>query len=113
VVVVEGELSAVVGRVRELVGSYGEDGRKVGVLATDETISSYKADVLKSLGSRSDLAGLARNLFRLLREFDEEGVDVIVAEGVPIEGLGLAVMNRLRKASGYRIIKVGESQKRL
>lgn len=113
VVVVEGELSAVVGRVRELVGSYGEDGRKVGVLATDETINSYKADVLKSLGSRSDLAGLARNLFRLLREFDEEGVDVIVAEGVPIEGLGLAVMNRLRKASGYRIIKVGESQKRL
>ena len=113
VVVVEGELSAVVGRVRELVGSYGEDGRKVGVLATDETISSYKADVLKSLGSRSDLAGLARNLFRLLREFDEEGADVIVAEGVPIEGLGLAVMNRLRKASGYRIIKVGESQKRL
>jgi L-threonylcarbamoyladenylate synthase len=40
-----------------------------------------------------------------LREFDLEGVDVIVAEGVPLEGLGLAVMNRLRKASGYKIVK--------
>jgi L-threonylcarbamoyladenylate synthase len=77
----------------------------VGVLATDETVSRYSADVVKSLGSRSDLSVVARNLFRLLREFDLEGVDVIVAEGVPAEGLGLAVMNRLRKASGYHIVK--------
>jgi L-threonylcarbamoyladenylate synthase len=74
-------------------------------LATDETVSRYSADVVKSLGSRGDLAVVARNLFRLLREFDVEGVDVIVAEGVPAEGLGLAVMNRLRKASGYHIVK--------
>jgi L-threonylcarbamoyladenylate synthase len=44
-------------------------------------------------------------LFRLLREFDSEKVDVIVAEGLPLEGLGLAVMNRLRKAAGYKIFK--------
>jgi len=31
---------------------------------------------------------------------------VIVAEGVSTEGLGLAVMNRLRKASDYNIVKV-------
>jgi hypothetical protein len=30
---------------------------------------------------------------------------VIITEGVPFEGIGLAVMNRLRKASGYHIIK--------
>jgi len=40
-----------------------------------------------------------------LREFDLEGVDVIIAEGIPTQGLGLAVMNRLRKASGYKIVK--------
>ena len=61
--------------------------------------------MVKSLGSRFNLAVIAQNLFRLLREFDAEGVDVIIAEGVPAEGLGLAVMNRLRKASGYNIIK--------
>ena len=60
---------------------------------------------MKSLGSRGDLASFARNLFRLLREFDAGEVDIIIAEGVPSEGLGLAVMNRLRKASGYNIVR--------
>jgi L-threonylcarbamoyladenylate synthase len=61
--------------------------------------------VVKSLGSRFNLAVIAQNLFRLLREVDAENVDVIIAEGVPSEGIGLAIMNRLRKASGYHIIK--------
>ena len=60
---------------------------------------------LSRLGSRFNLAMVAQNLFRLLREVDAENVDVIIAEGVPSEGMGLAVMNRLRKASGYHIIK--------
>jgi len=105
VVLVEGEVSAVVDKVRELAESYKRKGDKVGVLATDETISYYKADVVKSLGSRNDLTVIAKNLFRLLREFDLETVDVIIAEGIPTEGLGLAVMNRLRRASGYKIVK--------
>lgn len=105
VVVVEGELSSVVGKVKELSEFYMSKGKKVGVLATDETAGYYRADVVKSLGSRSDLGVIAKNLFRLLREFDLERVDVIIAEGIPTEGLGLAVMNRLRKASGYKIVK--------
>jgi len=108
VIVVEGELSAVVGKVKELVEFYVRKDSKAGVLATDETVGHYKADVVKSLGSRSDLPVIARNLFRLLREFDLEGVDVIIAEGIPAEGLGLAVMNRLRKASGYNIVKASD-----
>jgi len=105
VVVVEGELSAMVSRVNELVVYYMSGGSRVGVLCTDETVSCYRANVVKSLGSRSNLASVAQNLFARLREFDLERVDVIVAEGVPLEGLGLAVMNRLRKASGYKIVK--------
>jgi len=112
VILVEGEVSAVVSRVKELAEFYMQKGNKVGVLATDETAGGYKADVVKSLGSRSDLAVIAKNLFRLLREFDLESVDVIIAEGIPLEGLGLAVMNRLRKASGYRIVKANSHQKR-
>ena len=68
-------------------------------------MAAYKAYVVKSMGSRHNLATVAASLFRLLREVDEEGVAVILAESVPQEGLGLAVMNRLRKASGYHIIK--------
>jgi L-threonylcarbamoyladenylate synthase len=104
-VVVEGELSAVVRRVNELVAYYLKRGSRVGVLCTAETAGSYRAHVVKSLGSRGELGSVARSLFGCLREFDSEGVDVIVAEGVPLEGLGLAVMNRLRRASGYKIVK--------
>jgi len=106
VVLVEGSVAAVTAKIKELIASYRLDACKVGVLATDETAAAYKADVVKSLGSRFNLAVVARNLFRFLREFDVEGVDVIIAEGVPAEGLGLAVMNRLRKASAYNIIRV-------
>ena len=105
VIVVEGELSAVPSKVEKLAEFYMRTGSKVGVLATDETAGYYRADVVKSLGSRKDLGVIAKNLFRFLREFDLEGVDVIIAEGIPTEGLGLAVMNRLRKASGYKIVK--------
>jgi L-threonylcarbamoyladenylate synthase len=107
VIVVEGAIPAVVAKVKELSDSYRLKGVKVGVLATDETLAAYGADVARSLGSRFNLAVVAQNLFRLLRELDAEGVDVIIAEGVPTEGLGLAVMNRLRKASGYNIVKAG------
>jgi len=104
-VLVEGELDVTVCKVDELVRSYMAEGKKVGVLATDETACRYRADVVKSLGSRSDLAGVARGLFGFLREFDVDGVDVIVAEGVPAVGLGLAVLDRLRRAAGYKIVR--------
>jgi len=104
-ILVEGSLSAVVEKVKELIASCKGKGSRVGVLATDETASKYEGAVVKSLGSRFNLEVIAQNLFRLLREFDAENIDVIIAEGVPAEGLGLAVMNRLRKASGYSIIK--------
>jgi len=108
VVVVEGDAEAVMGKMEQLVGLYGREGKKVGVLGTDETVRCLKADVMRSMGSRSDLTSVARSLFSLLREFDVEGVDVIIAEGVPTKGLGLAVMNRLRKAAGYKIIRANE-----
>jgi L-threonylcarbamoyladenylate synthase len=105
VILVEGEVSAITSKVKELAEFYMRKGKKVGVLATDETASYYTVDIVKSLGTRGDLTVIAKNLFRLLREFDSESVDVIIAESVPFEGLGLAVMNRLRKASGYKIVQ--------
>jgi L-threonylcarbamoyladenylate synthase len=105
VVLVEGRLDAAIRKVQELADYYIKVGKKVGILATDESKSRYTADVIKSLGSRKDLDATARNLFKLLREFDNEKVDIIIAEGVPLKGLGLAVMNRLRKASGFNIVR--------
>jgi L-threonylcarbamoyladenylate synthase len=105
VVLVEGDVAAVSAKIQELADGYHAKNRRVAVLATDETKNCYHADVIASLGSRGNLSAVSHNLFRLLRDVDARGVDVILAESVPSEGLGLAVMNRLRKASGYHIIK--------
>jgi len=105
VILVEGDLDAVRGRVREIANEYMREGKVVGILTFDESKSAYDRSVVKSLGNRGDLKAAAKNVFSLLREFDRDGVDVIIAEGMPEKGLGLAVMNRLRKASGYRIVE--------
>jgi len=97
--IVEGESDRVVRRIQELAHLYMVEGKKVGILATDETSPNYKADVVKSLGSRNNMKAIAHNLFKTLREFDKEGVEVIIAEGIPPKGLGLAIMNRLRRAA--------------
>lgn len=74
--------------------------KKVGVLATQEHAETYRDPAVKVLGPSADPRICASRLFKVLREFDAEGFDVIIAESIPEEGLGLAVMNRLRKAAG-------------
>ncbi len=107
VILVEGAVPVIMRQIKEFIAACWMQNKRVGVLATDETAWAYEADVVKSLGSRRNVDAMAANLFRLLREFDEENVDLIIAEGVPSDGLGLAVMNRLRKASGYNIVNAG------
>lgn len=105
VILVEGSVDSIAEKIKELTESFKQKDAKVGILATDETIAEYEADVVSSLGSRSKLEIIAQNLFRLIREVDAKNVDVILAEGVSSEGIGLAIMNRLRKAAGYNIVK--------
>ncbi len=55
------------------------------------------------LRQEKNLNLIARNLFSQLRDFDQQGVDVIIVYGVEEHGLGRAIMNRLRKAANYII----------
>lgn len=75
-------------------------GKKAGVMAKAEHAEFYRACHVKILGPAHDPKTCAARLFRVLREFDDEKVDVIITECIPESGLGLAVMNRLRKAAG-------------
>ncbi|MFH1552864.1 MAG: L-threonylcarbamoyladenylate synthase [Candidatus Omnitrophota bacterium] len=75
-------------------------GQKVGIMAKQEHAVEYRDYDVKVLGSEEDGKTCASRLFHILREFDEENVDIIVAEGISEKGLGLAIMNRLRKAAG-------------
>lgn len=49
---------------------------------------------------------LARNLYRVLREFDREGVSYILIQGVERKGVGAALMNRLERAAEGRVYEV-------
>lgn len=86
-------------------------GKRVGVLATREIASSVRADVINIMGSACQPLSIAAGLFRALRDFDHTDVDVIYAEGISEEGIGLAIMNRLRKAAGHNVIKISEQER--
>ncbi len=104
----EGSERAVIERINKDAAKAKEAGHITAVLATDETKEAYKADFVFSAGSRKNPDSIAHNLFDVLRKFDEAGADSLFSESFNDDNLGLAIMNRLRKAAGYNIIKVEE-----
>jgi L-threonylcarbamoyladenylate synthase len=73
-------------------------GQRVGAVALREpTVDKFAA--YRALSPSGNLREAAANLFRCLRELDDLGLDLIVAEAVPEVGLGVAIMDRLRRAA--------------
>ncbi len=73
---------------------------RVGLLRYQESGANLaKFSVVRTLSTTGDLREAATHLFRMLRELDASDVDLILAEEVPDEGLGAAIMDRLRRAS--------------
>lgn len=104
--IIAGEEEAVVERINELLREAEKKGLRSGVIATDATVKRYRAALVKSAGDRRREEEAARELYRILREFDEEGADVIYSEAFEESGIGQAVMNRLLKAAGHHIEEV-------
>ena len=103
---VEGETEAVVETINRLAGEKLAEGRKVGIICTDETKDRYPAGMLESIGARARQETVAHNLYAVLRDFDDRGAEYIFSEGFSEDNLGRAIMNRLNKAAGYHILKV-------
>jgi L-threonylcarbamoyladenylate synthase len=105
---VSGNPEAVPEKMKELLANAKRQGRKTGVLAMAETAACWErdpdADIVVACGSGSDLSSVAQHLYASLRMFDDFGVQFIVAAAVPRTGMGLAVMNRLEKAAGGRVL---------
>ena len=104
--VVEGAPDRVAAYINERIHAHRQAGIRTGVICTDETCASYEADLIKSTGARGDEEGAARELFRILREFDDEEAREIYAESFDRSGVGRALMNRLLKAAGGRVVRV-------
>jgi L-threonylcarbamoyladenylate synthase len=72
---------------------------RVGLLAWNVSIPEERFAAVRTLTKRQDLSEAAANLFRCLRELDQLGLDLIAAERVPAQGLGVAILDRLKRAS--------------
>ena len=88
-------------RVDELCLENAKKGLKTGVLTRSSDQHPYQAQVF-DLGE-SD-AEVAKNLFDSLISLDRESIDIAYVPYFEEKGLGVAIMNRLKKAAAYRII---------
>ena len=75
------------------------EGARIGMLAFNpESGSTQRWTVRKVLSERGDLTEVARTLFTALYEMDKLRLDLIVVDSCPEEGIGRAIMDRLRRA---------------
>ncbi|MEZ3494516.1 MAG: threonylcarbamoyl-AMP synthase [Lachnospiraceae bacterium] len=108
-VIVEGEPHRVARYINEQAAAHEAAGLRTGVIATLEQFAQYQAASVKNAGSRCDAHEAAKKLYTFLREFDDEKIDCIYAESFADtldQGFGQAVMNRLLKAAGHKVIHV-------
>lgn len=105
-VIVEGKKQAVAEMINHLTKMDAESGLKTAVIASDENLSLYDADCRINIGSREHEESIAANLYEVLREMDELGVQKMYSESFAGGSLGAAIMNRLLKAAGHHVIRV-------
>jgi hypothetical protein len=113
-----GEVEAVAVRVAADVRSAVASGLRVGVIAPEEdlmelaprlaAVAAGGRVVTRRCGSRADREEAARDLFRVLRELDAEGLDVIYATALAGGGIEAAIVDRLTRASEGRVVAVGD-----
>ncbi|MFV0520326.1 MAG: L-threonylcarbamoyladenylate synthase [Lachnospirales bacterium] len=106
VTIVQGIPSNVTSKIINLAQS---SNKTVGILCTNEKERFY--DSLSNvkvftLGSSTDLKTITKSLFKTLRLLDEYKIEIAYCEGFSYDDEGLAIMNRLIKASGHNIIEV-------
>lgn len=105
-IIVDGAQDAVIAKINELTAAKRAEGKKVAVIATDETKERYDAQIILSMGRRSDEDAIAQHLYKILRKCDELDVGEIYSECFQTPRIGQAIMNRLLKAAGHTVIHV-------
>lgn len=102
--IVEGNPTKVATYINSQVRENRSNGIVTGIIATSENVDKYLDSNVKLIGSIDDEEEIAHNLYNILREFDDTDVSVIYSESFDGDGIRAAVMNRLLKAAGYKVI---------
>ena len=103
VFIVSGEDSKVVNKINSLIDENQENGLRCGVMCLNINQEKYKGKVI---GLGDNLDEVASNLFNALIEMDKNKIDIIYSEAFSNHGIGTAIMNRLMKSAGYKIIEL-------
>ena len=101
-VVVEGEEPLVRSSMQEMVRRLHDRSQRVGIMAEESILRSIRSNLVYSLGS-SGAKEATRRLFDGFRTLDRKKVDVILCQGFDEREIGVALMNRLRKAATRRV----------
>ena len=109
--IVEGPDERVIAEIEKRALEAEKNGDTVGIIATDETKDRYSHGIIKSIGSREQEETIAHHLYEVLRDFDSCNVSAIYSEAFFTPKMGQAIMNRLLKAAGHKIINVEEETK--
>lgn len=108
--IVEGPTEKVISYINQMTAEAQKKGIKIGIIATDETASRYTNGIIRSIGSREEEETIAHHLYEVLRDFDGDRVSAIYSEAFYTPKMGQAIMNRLLKAAGHKIIYVQEDE---
>lgn len=102
VYIVSGNQKNVIDKINFLIEENENKGLKCGVICIEENKDKYKGEVI-SLGTTLEEVG--SNLFDSLIDMDKRKVDIIYSEAFSNSGVGRAIMNRLLKSAGYKVIE--------
>ncbi len=94
------------GKVAAEINRLSEGKENCAVICAGEHAHMYEGLKVKNVGSLDDYDEIASNIYRVLRECDDENVSYILSESFSDKGIGAALMNRLIKAAGHNIIDV-------
>ena len=108
--IVEGPTEKVISYINQMTEEASKKGLRIGIIAADETAARYKNGIVRSIGSREEEETIAHHLYEVLRDFDGDGVSAIYSEAFYTPKMGQAIMNRLLKAAGHKIIYVQEDE---
>ena len=103
--IVEGTPEAAVRRICMLAGEDMRQGRKVGIICSQESRNKYPFANVRCIGSLADESTIAQHLYGILRDFDADGTEMIYSESYYTPQLGQAIMNRLIRAAGHTVIE--------
>jgi len=106
ITIVDGKQEQVVSYINKQTAELEKEGKRVAVMATQETKGQYICKNVIAVGSKEDELSVARNLYAILRDFDKQDVDCVYSESFDTKNVGQAVMNRLIKAAGHKVVKL-------